>query len=169
MRNREEIVNLKIKGPPFGYCAFPRKVARLSGVSNPTGEDSAFSPLWCRWGLSTASRQHTAGSIILHWSTLRTAFLGFIQPKAHYVLLKKHSCILVRNNLERGTHSRSHQKLVFLRRTARVRRKGEPIHVTNQKANCAANLFTIHFSHFHAVPKNRKRESHSELPFTGKT
>lgn len=33
---------------------------------------------------------------------------------------------------------------------------------TNQKANSAANLFAIHFSHLHAIPKAENNESQKE-------
>lgn len=34
---------------------------------------------------------------------------------------------------------------------------GKQESLTNQKANCAANLFAVYLSHFHAVPKNTKQ------------
>ena len=39
---------------------------------------------------------------------------------------------------------------------------GKEKYYTNQKANSAANLFAIHFSHFHAVPKTESSESQKE-------
>lgn len=45
--------------------------------------------------------------------------------------------------------------------------EGEP--GTDQEANCAADLLAIHVPYFHAVPVNRKQESHRELPLLGKT
>lgn len=41
-------------------------------------------------------------------------------------------------------------------------KKGKRKYYTNQKANSAANLFAIHFSHFHAVPKAESNESQKE-------
>lgn len=41
-------------------------------------------------------------------------------------------------------------------------KKGKKKRYTNQKANSAANLFAIHFSHFHAVPKTESNESQKE-------
>lgn len=38
---------------------------------------------------------------------------------------------------------------------------------TNQEANCAANLFAIYLSHFHAVPKNKKQQSELRTSFLG--
>lgn len=41
--------------------------------------------------------------------------------------------------------------------------KGKRKYHTNQKANSAANLFAIHFSHFHAVPKAESNESQKKF------
>lgn len=60
-----QVVNREIKGPPFGYCAFPREVTRLSWVNNSAGEDSTLSssgmPLRSVHGHQPSARQeHSA-------------------------------------------------------------------------------------------------------------
>lgn len=37
--------------------------------------------------------------------------------------------------------------------------------LTNQEAHGAANLFAIYLAHFHAVPKNKKKESELRTSF----
>lgn len=52
---------------------------------------------------------------------------------------------------------------LYIRKWSTGIKKGTKKYYTNQKANGAANLFAIHFSHFHAVPKTESNESQKEL------
>lgn len=54
---------------------------------------------------------------------------------------------------------------LYTRKCSTEIKKGKRKYYTNQKANSAANLFAIHFSHFHAVPETESNVSQKGMMF----